>query len=77
MKYSIGDRLVVDGVEAEIAYVNQGRAWLVPAISTDFEDTFKGKELVVGLVFAILEKNGTLADGTRAYSVVGSQCQAV
>lgn len=77
MKYSIGDKFVIEGVEGEVKYINAGKAWLAPIIDHDYEDTFRGQPLIKAVTFAMIDENGKMKDGTIAHCMVCTDCQAV
>lgn len=61
MKYRIGDRFVLNEIEGIVAFVDsRGYAYLTP------EEDSPGERIFKGLVFAILDKKGRDANGTRA-----------
>lgn len=77
MKYSLGDKFIVNGVEGTVAYINDGKAWLVPCILEDNEDSFDGKPLLKGVVFTKIDSVGLSNKGDKAYPIVNTECQAV
>lgn len=78
MKYHVGDKFIVNGVEGIVKYVNNGYAWLFPLQDQiSFENSFNGSQLMSGLAFAKLDEKGRLSDGTRAFAVINTECAAV
>lgn len=75
MRYHLGDKFIVQGVEGEVAFINSaGYAYISPSTDGDFYDN---KKTYIGLVFAVLDVKGRDRFGERALTVNNSNCGAV
>lgn len=75
MRYAIGDRFVLDGVECEVGFINgKGYAYVLPLHDGDFYGSYK---TLKGLVFAILDQKGKDKFGHKALSMIKQDCGAI
>ncbi len=75
MLYNVGDRLILCGIEAKVAFINaKGSAYLVP--DQDGED-YNNEKTLAGLVFAIVDKKGNDKLGNKVVCVNNAACGAV
>ena len=66
MKYEVGDKFTIMGVDGVVAHVNRGFAWLVPA---NEGDVFNGQRTMVGVAFAKIDGKGKDVNGVKAYPI--------
>ena len=75
MKYYVGDKFLLDGVECKVAFVNSyGQAYLAPENDGDFYGSYK---TLKGLVFAVVDPKGKDKFGNKLVTVNKSNCGAV
>ncbi len=74
MLYSIGDKFLVQGIECEVKYVNNKKAWVAPIEDTEFEN---GKKLLKCITIEVLDEKGRDSKGNKAQVLNNSECQAV
>ena len=64
--FKIGDRFEVNNVKAKVAYINNGKAWLVPENDVILSN---GRALRSGCAFVILLPSGKAKDGSKVKRV--------
>lgn len=73
MKYKVGDRVLLAGIEATVRLVNaKGNAYV--ATDTD-QDTYNSKKVYAGQVFSVLDRRGKDNLGNKAKFIhQGKEC---
>lgn len=75
MRYCIGDKFVLQGIESTVRFINSsGHAYIVP--DNDGE-VYNNEYTAKGLVFAILDAKGKDKLGNKALTIVRQDCGAV
>ncbi len=75
MKYNVGDKLLLAGIECQVALVNvYGQAYLTPAHDGD---DYNNQKTYIGLVFAVINERGKDKLGNKAQSIANYDCGAV
>ena len=72
MIYHLGDKLIINGIECEVGYINNGNAWLFPL--KDHTD-IRSQYIRQCLAYAMIQPDLTTLDGERATTL--TRCGAV
>jgi hypothetical protein len=75
MRYNVGDKLLLCGIECKVHLVSPyGYAYLAPEVEGE---EYNNSKTIIGLVFAIVDEKGKDKLGNKVVSVNNTECGAV
>lgn len=74
MIFTLKDKYVYEGIECEIAHINNGNAWLVPLQDEGYVD---GKLILKGLVITKVNSKGIADNGKKILAISKLTCGAI
>lgn len=77
MKYHVGDRFLLSGIECKVAIIDvHGNAHLVPEADSEGPE-YNNEKLYIGCVFAVVNPRGRDKLGNKVVTINNTECGAV